>query len=118
MAGRSYHSGTNKDKVDIASTTAESTMNSTNIINSTTKILANVDVGWGNTLYIRGECNGLSWSKGIPMKNNGNNIWVWSSNTKKCINFQYKVLINDTIWCRGENFTANAGKDNHLIPVF
>ncbi|MDR1458425.1 MAG: hypothetical protein LBI37_02765 [Puniceicoccales bacterium] len=83
-----------------------------------TKIFANIDVGWGNILYIRGEGDDLSWEKGIPMKNNGNNIWTWSSSTKKCINFQYKLLINDTIWCIGENFTANAGNDNHIAPAF
>ncbi|MDR0351723.1 MAG: hypothetical protein LBH49_03725 [Puniceicoccales bacterium] len=85
---------------------------------SMTKIFANFDVGWGNTLYIRGEGDNLSWSKGIPMKNNGNNIWAWTSGAKKCTNFQYKLLINDVIWCNGENYTANAGKDNYIVPVF
>lgn len=32
----------------------------------TTKIVALIDVGFGNTLYIRGEGPGLSWEKGIP----------------------------------------------------
>ncbi|MDR2735822.1 MAG: hypothetical protein LBB20_03240 [Puniceicoccales bacterium] len=83
-----------------------------------TKIFANIDVGWGNTLYIRGEGDGLSWTKGIPMKNNGNNIWTWVASSKKCTNFQYKLLINDSTWCQGENFTANAGEDNNITPTF
>jgi hypothetical protein len=83
-----------------------------------TRVFANVDVGWGNMLHIRGECDGLSWTKGIPMKNNGNNIWTWIGKSKQCTNFQYKLLINDSIWCVGENFTANGGKDNHITPKF
>ena len=33
-----------------------------------TTITALVDVGFGNTLYLRGEGPGLSWEKGVPMK--------------------------------------------------
>ncbi|MGA2052250.1 MAG: hypothetical protein ABSH19_02945, partial [Opitutales bacterium] len=30
-------------------------------------IVALVDVGWGNSIYVRGGSGGLSWDLGIPM---------------------------------------------------
>src|SRR5690606_12500637 len=32
-----------------------------------TVIVAKIDVGFGNALYLRGDGPGLSWSKGVPM---------------------------------------------------
>ncbi len=40
---------------------------------------ANVDVGFGNTLFIRGEGPGLSWEHGTPMRCAGASTWEWSS---------------------------------------
>ncbi len=45
---------------------------------SLTVINAKVDVGFGNSLFVRGEGPGLSWSKGLPMTNVGSELWTLS----------------------------------------
>jgi hypothetical protein len=82
-----------------------------------TEIIADVDIGWGNQLFIRGEGSGLSWEKGIPMQNIGNHLWHWKCQEKCAENFQYKLLINDHIWALGENLTASCGR-NRIAPSF
>ena len=63
-----------------------------------TRIVAHVDIGWGNMLYIRGEGAGLSWEQGVPMI---------------C-----KFLVNDEKWALGENVTINAGDVHISDPAF
>lgn len=81
-----------------------------------TTISTDIDIGFGNQLYIRGEGNGLSWDKGIAMKNEKNS-WTWKS-TKCENNFEYKLLINDEIWSTGDNFIAVAREKNKVTPKF
>jgi hypothetical protein len=83
-----------------------------------TEIVADVDIGWGNKLFIRGEGCGLSWEKGIPMQNIESRLWHWKCPEKCAENFQYKVLINDHIWALGENMTASRGTWNRIEPSF
>ena len=84
---------------------------------ATTTINAAVDVGFGNTLFLRGEGAGLSWEKGIPMDCNGDNIWSISvSDAKESITF--KLLINDSHWCAGENQVAKPGETVSVSPCF
>jgi hypothetical protein len=85
---------------------------------SETEIIANVDIGWGNKLFIRGEGCGLSWQKGIPMQNIESHLWYWQCPTLCQENFQYKLLINDHIWSLGENLTANRCTKNFIEPSF
>ena len=42
---------------------------------SLTTITAQVDVGFGNTLYIRGAGGGLSWTVGLPMTCVAADLW-------------------------------------------
>jgi len=83
-----------------------------------TEVVADVDIGWGNRLFIRGEACGLSWEKGVPMENVGNHLWQWKCPEKCPENFQYKLLINDHIWSLGENMTASRGTKNCVEPSF
>ncbi|MDR3144194.1 MAG: hypothetical protein LBT64_01685 [Puniceicoccales bacterium] len=82
------------------------------------KIVANVDVGFGNHLYIRGDGCGLSWEKGAKMTHIGDTHWEWECQckaNKMC--FEFKTLINDQIWSTGDNYVA-IGKRNEVFPVF
>jgi hypothetical protein len=84
-----------------------------------TKIIAEVDVGFGNTLYIRGAGCGLSWDKGVAMHNKDAKFWTFECNKCKCKgNFEYKFLINDEIWCTGDNLVAKCCKKNIASPKF
>ena len=81
-----------------------------------TSVVAQIDVGFGNLLYIRGEGPGLSWDRGTPMENVTADTWEWTS---KAVSrpFAYKVLINDEQWSSGEDHVAGVGVKNTIVPV-
>ncbi len=85
--------------------------------NSRTTLSAKVDIGFGNTLYIRGEGAELSWNRGVPMDCVDADEWVWSSDSAPgpvvC-----KVLINDEIWSTGEDFRVPRGERLVCYPAF
>lgn len=81
-----------------------------------TRIIANVDVGYGNTLYLRGEGAGLSWDKGVPLDNLGSDQWSWS--TVSAGNILFKFLINDKVWSTGDNLTVTQGDTCIATPTF
>jgi hypothetical protein len=82
-----------------------------------TTIIARVDVGFGNSLYIRGEGAGLSWDKGAPLENVGPYEWTWSSTQAKG-DLSFKFLINDEMWAEGNNVTVAKGGTSISSPVF
>lgn len=82
-----------------------------------TSIVAYVDVGFGNALYLRGEAPGLSWSKGVPMDCRSANEWSISMAGVK-EGFAYKLLINDSQWAKGDNAYAKPGVVNEISPSF
>jgi len=82
-----------------------------------TTIIARVDVGFGNSLYIRGEGTGLSWDKGNPLENVGPYEWTFSTTQAKG-DLIFKFLINDEIWAEGENCTVAKGGTSISSPVF
>ena len=84
---------------------------------SKTSITAQVDVGFGNTLYLRGEGAGLSWDKGIEMENVGPYDWGFES-TKATGEVTFKFLVNDEVWAEGDNITVKAGSSSISSPLF
>lgn len=82
-----------------------------------TTVVAQIDVGFGNTLYLRGEGPGLSWEKGVPLDCVADDKWSISlAETSKPIVF--KFLINDLTWCKGDDFVAQPGTTLTTTPVF
>jgi len=82
-----------------------------------TKIVAKIDVGFGNTLYVRGEGSGLSWEKGVPLDCIADDEWSLSlAETSRPIVF--KFLINDLTWSLGEDYAAQPGSSVVLTPTF
>ena len=84
---------------------------------SVTTITARVDVGFGNTLFIRGEGDGLSWDQGRPLVCVDGSTWVWSSRDAHRL-IRFKLLVNDQLWCRGENFEVAPGAEVEVTPSF
>jgi hypothetical protein len=82
-----------------------------------TSIVAKVDVGFGNSLFIRGTGPGLSWEKGVEMTNTGSDEWFWSTN-KASDSFLAKVLINDIIWSGDPDTTVVAGTKTVITASF
>ncbi|MGB0415942.1 MAG: hypothetical protein ACPGKS_03770 [Coraliomargarita sp.] len=82
-----------------------------------TSIIARVDVGFGNSLYIRGEGAGLSWEKGVLLENISPYEWAFKT-TKAATPVEFKFLINDELWAEGENLTVPAGGTSISSPAF
>lgn len=82
-----------------------------------TTITALIDVGFGNTLYLRGDGPGLSWDKGIPLESVASDRWtiVLPESGRPVI---FKFLLNDVTWCTGEDFTVAPGTSITLTPLF
>jgi hypothetical protein len=81
-----------------------------------TTIIAQVDVGWGNAVYLRGEGGGLSWEKGVPMDYSEDG-WIWSTNSvSEPITF--KFLRNDEEWAEGDDLTVAPGGTSLSSPSF
>jgi hypothetical protein len=82
-----------------------------------TTISASIDVGFGNTLYLRGEGPGLSWEKGVVMDCLANDHWsITLPETARPIVF--KFLLNDETWCAGDDLTVAPGGSISVTPEF
>lgn len=82
-----------------------------------TSIIARVDVGFGNSLYIRGEGAGLSWTKGTLLENVSPYEWAFKT-TKAKSGVTFKFVINDELWAEGENLSVSAGGTSISSPTF
>ena len=82
-----------------------------------TTIAAQIDIGFGNLLYIRGEGPGLSWDQGLPMACVADNQWqvVLAESARPIV---FKFLVNDLSWSAGEDYTAAPGSNVALVPTF
>lgn len=83
----------------------------------TTTIVAAVDVGFGNSLTLRGEGPGLSWEIGVPLECSADDRWsiTLPETTHPII---CKFLINDLVWSAGEDYTVLPGSSVVLSPTF
>lgn len=81
------------------------------------KITIKYDVGFKNSLYIRGSGAGLSWQKGKLMKNIGADTWVWETDAD-FKEIEFKVLVNDQAYEEGENHRLQSGKPVQYSPRF
>lgn len=82
-----------------------------------TTISANVDVGFGNGLYVRGEGPGLSWEKGLRMECVADDRWTLAVG-ESSRPFIFKFLINDETWSLGDDYTVAPGSSVTLTPMF
>jgi len=82
-----------------------------------TTIEVNLDVGFGNTVFIRGQGDGLSWEKGQPLTCLEACRWVWSSEHARG-QVIFKLLVNDDRWALGEDLKVEAGQSLEVVPIF
>jgi hypothetical protein len=82
-----------------------------------TTITALIDVGYGNTLFVRGEGPGLNWDKGVALDVVGTNRWTIAlpESTRPIV---FKFLLNDVSWSAGDDFTVAPGTSLSVTPVF
>jgi hypothetical protein len=82
-----------------------------------TFISAQIDIGFGNHLYLRGEGPGLSWDVGVAMDNTGSNLWTASVKGAK-LPVVFKVLVNDLTWNTGGDYSVSPGQSITVYPTF
>ncbi|MDX2187492.1 MAG: hypothetical protein SFV32_11210 [Opitutaceae bacterium] len=82
-----------------------------------TTITAQIDVGFGNALYLRGEGPGLSWEKGVLMDCVADDRWIFTlTDAERPVVF--KFLLNDITWSTGEDYVAAPGASTAFTPAF
>ena len=84
---------------------------------TSTKITATIDVGFGNTLYIRGEGPGLSWDRGLPMDCVADDEWTITL-SDATVPVVFKFLLNDITWCVGNDYTVEPVGATAVVPTF
>jgi hypothetical protein len=84
---------------------------------TSTKITAQFDVGFGNTLYIRGEGPGLSWDRGLAMDCVADDEWTITL-SDAAMPVVFKLLLNDITWCVGNDFVVEPGGSTVTVPSF
>ena len=82
-----------------------------------TAIIAQVDIGFGNVLHVRGEGAGLSWEKGVAMENVAADQWRLPLNGVSAP-VAFKFLINDVTWNSGEDYVIVPGTTVTFTPTF
>jgi hypothetical protein len=82
-----------------------------------TRVEARIDVGYGNGLFIRGQGNGLTWDKGVPLECVDSSSWVWTTDKAEG-RIRFKLLLNDRIWSAGHDLSVEAGKRIEVFPAF
>lgn len=82
-----------------------------------TFISAQIDIGFGNQLTLRGTGPGLSWDKGVPMENVGHNLWT-ASIKGATAPVTFKVLVNDLSWSAGSDYVVEPGQNITVYPTF
>jgi len=84
--------------------------------NRSATIEVKMDVGFGNTLYLRGEGKGLTWNQGIPLRCVDGSTWQWSGEADEKLKF--KVLLNDAVWAKGDDLVIAPGEKLQISPTF
>ena len=82
-----------------------------------TTITAQIDVGFGNAVYIRGDGPGLSWDKGVLMDCVTDHEWQFVAG-ESARPLVFKFLVNDLSWSAGQDYTASPGSKLTLRPTF
>lgn len=82
-----------------------------------TLVAAQVDIGFGNALFLRGAGAGLSWDKGVPMTCVAGDRWEATLEGLTGPT-AVKFLINDTTWSVGEDYVLQPGVSATFDPAF
>ena len=82
-----------------------------------TTITALIDIGFGNTLWLRGDGPGLSWEKGVVMDCVSDDKWsITLADAGAPVVF--KFLVNDLSWSAGDDYVVSPGGTIVLKPTF
>lgn len=82
-----------------------------------TRLLVTAYIGIGNKLYLRGEGQGLSWEKGVPMQFVSIGKWGWASHDVT-IPLKCRLYKNDEAVALSGEVTLEPGKHVELTALF
>jgi len=82
-----------------------------------TTITAQIDIGFGNALYVRGVGPGLSWDRGVLMTCVTDNQWQLALG-ESARPILFKFLVNDLSWSAGDDYEVAPGASVVLQPTF
>ncbi len=100
-----------------AAPAAAPTVKTTPPIPVKTTITAQIDIGFGNTLWLRGDGPGLSWESGVVMDCVADDKWsITLMDAGAPVVF--KFLVNDLSWSAGDDYVVPAGGSISLKPTF
>lgn len=74
------------------------------------RVVIHCDVGFNNSIFIRGNGANLSWDKGIMLQNTRPDEWVWETD-QSFNSCEFKVLINDAQYEQGDNHILTSEKN-------
>ena len=100
-----------------AKTTAAPTPRAKQAKEVVTTIVAYVDAGFGNELFIRGTGGDLSWETGVKMECVGATEWRFTTTNAQDL-LEVKFLLNDDAWSQGENVVVPPGAELVVEPSF
>ena len=82
-----------------------------------TTIIAQIDIGFGNVLFVRGEGPGLSWDQGRAMDCVSDDQWSLTlpAGSSPVV---FKFLVNDLTWSTGSDYVIDPGTKIVLTPGF
>lgn len=84
-----------------------------------TKIRVHYDVGYGNTMYLRGNTYPLWWDTGRKMRNVSSDVWEFEiERIPSGDTLEFKPLINNSTWSTGNNYTVTGGQTVDIYPSF
>ena len=82
-----------------------------------TTITAKIDIGFGNTLFVRGEGAGLSWNHGVALDCVDDDKWsITLPGAHRAVIF--KFLVNDLTWSAGSDYIVEPGSAAVIVPTF
>ncbi len=82
-----------------------------------TTITAKIDIGFGNTLFLRGEGPGLSWDQGVALDCVDDDKWsITLPGAVRAVIF--KFLVNDLTWSSGSDYIVEPGATLVVVPTF
>lgn len=83
-----------------------------------TTIRIHYDAGYGNVLFIRGDTKPLDWKFGQRCENVDANTWVFETERPVNGKINFKILVNDHVWEKGENRAVSVGETVEVYPGF
>ena len=83
-----------------------------------TTLEAKIELGLGNSLFIRGEGPGLTWDKGVPLQFVSIGKWRWETNDANGP-IKFKLYKNDDVECAALGAqTLDPGHQQELTAAF